>query len=66
MPLYNNIKDRELPALLKANYEESEGNIEKAADTLETLDIMLGVMKARTLINAATAAPGRDSRGAEE
>lgn len=41
MPLYNNIKDREIPALLKASYEESDGNIEKAADTLDSLDIMI-------------------------
>lgn len=64
MPLYNNIKDRELPALLKASYEESDGDIEKAADTLDTLDTMLGVMKARTLINARDrGARSRFSRG---
>lgn len=64
MPLYNNIKDQELPALLKASYEESDGDIKKAADTLEALDIMLGVMKARTLINARDrGAKSRFSRG---
>ncbi len=64
MPLYNNIKDRELPALLKASYEKSDDDIEKAADTLDTLDIMLGVMKARTLINTRDrGAKSRFSRG---
>lgn len=64
MPLCNNIKDRELPALLKASYEENDGDIMKAADTLETLDIMLGVMKAKTLINARDrGARSRFSRG---
>lgn len=52
MPLYKNISDRELPALLGAAYEESGNDINKSADTLDTLDTMLGVMKMRPLISS--------------
>ena len=44
MSLYNNISNRELPALLHSSYEENGGNIEKVAHDIETIDIMLGVM----------------------
>ena len=50
MDLYKNISNRELPTLLRACYEES-GDMEKAAEDLETIDIMLGVIKMKSLIN---------------
>ncbi len=50
--LYRNIKNRDLPLLLRASYELNEGDLEKAAADLETLDIALGVIKNRSLINS--------------
>ena len=64
MSLYNNISNRELPALLHSSYEENGGNIEKAAHDIETIDIMLGVMKMKSLINSRDRkARSRWSRG---
>lgn len=52
MDLYNNISNKELPAFLRAAYEESGKDIEKAADIVETTDMLLGVLKAKSLINS--------------
>lgn len=52
MNLYRNITNRELPALLRIAYEENNGNMEEAAADIETIDIALGVLKIRSLINA--------------
>ena len=50
--MYNNIKPRELPALLRSSYEANGGNMELAARDLETIDLMLGTLKLRSLIAA--------------
>lgn len=52
MDLYKNIKNRELPSLLRTSYEINNYNIEETAHDLETIDIMLGVMKNKSLINS--------------
>lgn len=52
MNLFKNIKNRELPTLLQVAYEENNGNMEEAAADLETIDLALGVLKNRSLINA--------------
>ena len=52
MNLYRNIKNRELPALLRAAYEENNCNMEEAAADIETIDLALGVLKNRSLISA--------------
>ena len=51
MDLYKNISNRELPTLLRACYEQNEGDMEKAAEQIETIDMMLGVLKLKTLVN---------------
>lgn len=52
MALYKNISNKELPTLLRAVYEECGENLEESADVLEELDTMLGVLKAKSLINS--------------
>lgn len=52
MSIYRNIENRELPTLLRASFELNNGNMEKAAADLETIDVALGVLKNRSLINA--------------
>lgn len=52
MNLYQNISTRELPTLLRVAYEERDGDIEEAAADLDTIDLALGVLKNRSLINA--------------
>lgn len=52
MNLYRNITNRELPALLRIAYEENNENMQEAAADIETIDIALGVLKMRSLINA--------------
>ena len=42
MELYRNIENGEVPALLRSAYEENGRNIEKAADQLETIDMIKG------------------------
>lgn len=51
MDLYRNIKNQELPTLLRVCYEGNGGDMEAAAHELETFDLMLGVIKMRSLIN---------------
>lgn len=64
MDLYQNISNKELPALLRSSYEENGGDMEKAAHDLESIDIMLGVMKLKGLIGARDRkASSRWSRG---
>lgn len=52
MALYKNISNKELPTLLRAVYEECGKNIEDSAEVLDELDTMLGVLKAKSLINS--------------
>ena len=52
MNLYANINNRELPSLLKACYETNGGNMEAAAHDLETMDLLLGIIKNKSLINS--------------
>lgn len=49
--LYRNIANRELPTLLHVCFDGNNGDMEKAAWELETIDLMLGVIKMRSLIN---------------
>ena len=59
-----NISNRELPALLRASYEENGDNLEEAARDIETIDTMLGVMKMKSLIASRDRrASSRWSRG---
>ena len=50
--LFRNITNTELPALLRANYDLNEGDMEKTAHDLETMDMMLGVLKMKSLVNS--------------
>lgn len=52
MNIYRNIANRELPTLLRACYDVNDGNLERAAHDLETFDILLGVTRMRSIINA--------------
>lgn len=52
MNLYKNIKNREIPSLLRAAYEVNNGNMEEAAADIDTIDAALGVLKNRSLINS--------------
>lgn len=51
MNLYSHISNKELPTLLRAAYEENGQNIEKASETLETLDLLLGVQDMKFLVD---------------
>ena len=46
-----NIKDDELLTLLDVCQEENGGDFKKTAHDIKTIDLMLGVMKAKSLIN---------------
>lgn len=50
--IYHNIKDREVPALLRSAYEESGKDIEAASLILDRIDTMIGVLQMKSLINA--------------
>lgn len=50
--MMQNISNIELPVLLESSYEENGGDIQKTAHDVETIDIMLGVMKMKSLINS--------------
>lgn len=61
---YNNIKPRELAILAGVIHKENGGNLEKTEHDLESIDLMLGVMKMKSLINARDrSAKTRFSRG---
>ena len=51
MSLYQNIANRELPTLLRVCYEDNDSDMEQTAHDLETIDLMLGAIKMRSLIN---------------
>lgn len=51
MGLYQNITNQELPCLLRVCYDENRGDMEATVHDLETFDLMLGVIKMRSLIN---------------
>jgi hypothetical protein len=51
MSLYKNITDRELTVLAPSCYESNGEDIKKTAHDLESIDLMLGVLKMRTMIN---------------
>lgn len=46
------ITNEELPILLECFYEENNGDIQKTAHDIKTIDMMLGVIKLKSLINA--------------
>jgi len=59
-----NISEREMPAMMQACLEASQGDISKAATAIQTIDTMLGVMKMKSLINSRDRrAASRWSRG---
>lgn len=61
---YKNISAKELVTLAKVAHEENNGELEKTARDIETIDTMLGVMKMKTLINSRErSAKSRFSRG---
>lgn len=61
---YNNISTEELVTLAKVVHEENNGELEKTAHDIETIDIMLGAMKMKSLINSRDrSAKSRFSRG---
>lgn len=43
MNLFRNIKNNELPTLIRVCHDENNGNMEYTAHDLETIDLMLGV-----------------------
>lgn len=51
MSLYRNIKNDELPSLLKVCYDENNGDMEQTAHDLDTIDLALGAIKMRSLVN---------------
>ena len=55
MSLYRNIKNDELPILLRAVYTVNNGDIERTAHDLETIDLSLSIIKMRSLIKALEA-----------
>lgn len=59
-----NITEAEMPAMMQASLEVSQGDIDKAATTIRTIDTMLGVMKMKSLNNSRDRrAASRWSRG---
>ena len=64
MNIFRNITNTEVPALLRACYEENAGNMKKTAHDMETIDIMLGVLKMKSLVNSRErSAKSRWTRG---
>lgn len=51
MNLFRNIKNNELPTLIRVCHDKNNGNMEYTAHDLETIDLMLGVIKMRSLVN---------------
>lgn len=49
--IYQHIKDDELPVLLRVCYEENNHDMEQTAHDLQSIDMLLAVMKAKSLIN---------------
>ena len=47
----NNIRNDELLTLTEVCFEENGGDFKKTAHDIKTIDLMLGVMKAKSLIN---------------
>jgi len=45
-----NIKGNEFPVLAEVVLEENEGDIAKSAQDIRKIDLMLGVMKQKTLL----------------
>lgn len=54
--IYQHIKDDEMPVLLRVCYEENNHDMEQTAHDLESIDMLLAVMKAKSLINRNDAA----------
>jgi hypothetical protein len=62
--LLNHIGNNEFPALACASLEENGGDVQRTAHDLETMDLMLGVIKMKSLINSRDRnAKSRFSRG---
>lgn len=66
MNLYRNIKKDELPILLRAVYTVNNGDIERTAHDLETIDLSLSIIKMRSLINKHNGRIRHDYRKALE
>lgn len=49
---YRNIKESEIAVLATASHEENGGDLEKTAHDVETIDIMLGVMRMKSLLSS--------------
>ena len=68
----NNIRPDELLTLLEVSLDENGGDIKQAAHDIKTIDLMLGVMKAKSLINRRSRSKqtrwsrGRDFMGVME
>lgn len=45
-----NITDKEFPVLAEVVLEENDGDITKSAQDIRKIDLMLGVMKQKTLL----------------
>lgn len=45
-----NITDQEFPVLAEVALEENDGDIAKSAQDIRKIDLMLGVMKQKTLL----------------
>lgn len=54
MQIYDNISNRELPTLLRVCYDASNGNMEQAAHDLETFDMLLGVVRMKSIISSSS------------
>ncbi len=67
-----NITDEELLTLYDVSMEENEGDFKKTAHDIKTIDMMLGVLKMRSLINSRSRSKktrwsrGRDFKGIME
>lgn len=62
--LLNHIGDNEFPALAGASLEQNNGDVQRTAHDLETIDLMLGAIKMKSLINSRDRnAKSRFSRG---
>ena len=68
----NNIKNNELQILLEVSLEENGGDFKKSAHDIKTIDLMLGVIKMKSLINRRSRSKqtrwsrGRDFNGVME
>lgn len=50
--IFHNISSSEVPALFRASYDVNNANLDKIAHDMETIDIMLGVLRMKSLVNS--------------